>query len=669
MDDFTTASPHESPHPSKAPDNPPLSVPSPLAETPDYLPARMLNEFVYCPRLFYYEWVDGIFVESRDTVAGTLRHEKLERKEDALPSPETIADGRTIHSRSVTLSDDTHRLIAKLDLIEGENGVVTPVDYKIGAPRRHDDEGQITVWDADRVQLGAQALVLRGNGYRCDAGVIYYVATKQRGRVSIDDELVRVTLDALRQARETASGPLPPPLIDSPKCPRCSLVGVCLPDETRACIESATSDHNNDSSSIEVRRLVPARDDLKPLYLNSQGFRVGKSGEVLQIHGLDKKAQEVRFNEISQLNIFGNVQLTTQAIQALCTAEIPISYFSQGGWFYATTHGLGMKNIELRRRQFRKAEHPAFCLALARALVIGKIKNQRTLLLRNHVEPPRRAIALLKELQSDAERAPSIDVLLGVEGYAARAYFEHFVGMIKVGDQARDEPEVKNDGADDCAVTESDGDLLMTLFMESAKDPSTPSAGVPEPRDEEHVASEELPLSDAGSETQSDSQARRSSPIRFDFTNRNRRPPLDPINALLSLAYSVLAKDLTIVCHAVGFDPYLGFYHQPRFGRSSLALDLMEPFRPLIADSVVINAINTRMVTLKDFIQVGPAVSLTPNGRKGFFRAYEQRMDTLVTHPLFGYRVSYRRILEIQTRLLARLLQDEIGEYPVFTTR
>jgi CRISPR-associated protein Cas1 len=155
----------------------------------------------------------------------------------------------------------------------------------------------------------------------------------------------------------------------------------------------------------------------------------------------------------------------------------------------------------------------------------------------------------------------------------------------------------------------------------------------------------------------------------FDFLRRNRRPPRDPVNALLSLAYSVLAKDLTIVCHIVGFDPYLGFYHQPRFGRAALALDLMEPFRPLIADSAVLSAINTRMVTAADFIRTGDAVALRSEGRKSFFRAFEQRMDTLVTHPLFGYRVNYRRLLEIQTRLLARMVAGEIPDYPVFVTR
>jgi CRISP-associated protein Cas1 len=157
--------------------------------------------------------------------------------------------------------------------------------------------------------------------------------------------------------------------------------------------------------------------------------------------------------------------------------------------------------------------------------------------------------------------------------------------------------------------------------------------------------------------------------FNFDFASRNRRPPKDPVNALLSLAYSMLSKDLTIACAAVGFDPMMGYYHQPRFGRPALALDLMEPFRPLIAESAVLNAINTRMVGPKDFVRAGKAVALTANGRRGFFQAYEARMDSLVTHPIFGYRVSYRRLLEVQARLLAKVLEGELSEYAVFVTR
>jgi CRISP-associated protein Cas1 len=155
----------------------------------------------------------------------------------------------------------------------------------------------------------------------------------------------------------------------------------------------------------------------------------------------------------------------------------------------------------------------------------------------------------------------------------------------------------------------------------------------------------------------------------MDFAGRNRRPPRDAVNALLSLGYSMLAKDLTIACYAIGFDPMMGFYHQPRFGRPALALDLMEPFRALVVDSAVVSAINNRMVTPRNFIAAGASVALTPEGRKAFYRAYELRMDMLITHPIFGYRVTYRRLLEIQARLLAKLLEGEIDEYPVFVTR
>jgi CRISP-associated protein Cas1 len=337
------------------------------------------------------------------------------------------------------------------------------------------------------------------------------------------------------------------------------------------------------------------------LYLNTPGLHVGKSGEVLKIKEKDRVVQEVRLREICQLNLMGNIQLTTQAIQALCWAEIPIAYFSLGGWFYGVTHGLGVKNIFLRREQFRLADVPAFCLRLARSLVAGKIRNQRTMLQRNHLEPPRGALVQMKCMQQDARQAGSIEQLLGIEGNAARVYFQNLAGMIK-------------------------------------------------PRDS------------GGSESTEAGMA-------FDFTGRNRRPPRDPVNALLSLGYSLLAKDLAVVTQAVGLDPYLGYFHQPRFGRASLALDLMEPFRPLIADSAVLTAVNTGMVTSRDFVRAGQSVALTAEGRKKFFFAYEQRMDSLVTHPLFGYRVNYRRLLEIQTRLLARLLTGEIGTYPVFTTR
>jgi CRISPR-associated protein Cas1 len=591
------------------------------APPPDYLPARMLNEFVYCPRLFFYEWVEGVFAQSADTVEGALRHEKLERREDALPPAGEAGETEPLRARSVELASDRLGIIARIDMVEGTGATVSPVDYKKGAPRHGDDGPE--AWPADRAQVCAQALVLRDNGYACDEAVLYYSATRQRVRVAIDAALVDETTAAIAAARALATGGrIPAPLVDSPKCPRCSLVTICLPDETRAVsslpaeADSAaqlalfaddqappTMAQRDADTAADVRRLMPARDDLRPLYLTGHGLTVGKSGEVLQVReygrgkgAASKLVQEVRLNEISQVNLFGNVQLTPAAVQGLCAAEKPIAYFSFGGWFYGLTQGLGLRNVFLRREQFRRADDPRFALRVARDLVATKIRNQRTLLQRNHIEPPVVVLRRLKHLARDAQSAGALDELLGIEGTAARIYFEHFAGMLKV----------------------EDGD-----------------GGVP----------------------------------AFDFRTRNRRPPRDPVNALLSFAYSLLSKDLTITCHAIGFDPFIGFYHQPRYGRPALALDLMEGFRPLVADSAVLTAINSRMVSGDDFIRAGDAVALTPAGRKGFIRAYEQRIDTLVTHPLFGYRVSYRRVFEIQARLLARFVAGEILRYPGFETR
>ena len=585
-----------------------------IAAAPDYLPARMLNEFVYCPRLFFYEWVEGLFAHSADTLDGAFRHERHDRREDDLPA--TLDENDRIHARSITLSSDAHGLIARLDLVEGEGMRVTPVDYKRGAPK--DTDAGPEMWPADRAQLCAQALVLREHGYTVDEGVAYYYETKQRVRVVIDDDLVRETVAVIAEARAVAgSGRIPLPLVDSPKCPRCSLVGICLPDETRRAMAlepadtsiqldlfgiggEATGDRPLLSPSAgdeeeEVRRLVPARDDLRPLYITGFALSVGKSDEVLQIREKGKLLQEARIHEISQVNVFGAVTVTGPALQALCWAEKPVAHFSFGGWFAGMTTGLGLKNVFLRIAQVRRGDDPAFTLQLARDLVATKVRNQRTLLQRNHVEPSRFVLARLKQLADEAQEVATTASLLGVEGTAARLYFEQFQGMLKR------EPD------------------------------------------------DELPA--------------------FDFNGRNRRPPRDPINALLSFAYSLLVKDLTIACHTVGFDPFIGFYHQPRFGRPALAVDLMVGFRALIADSAVLSAVNTRMVTPKDFIQVGRSVAMTPAGRKAMVRAYEQRMDNLVTHPLFGYRVSYRRVLEIQARLLARAVTGELGHYPGFETR
>lgn len=155
----------------------------------------------------------------------------------------------------------------------------------------------------------------------------------------------------------------------------------------------------------------------------------------------------------------------------------------------------------------------------------------------------------------------------------------------------------------------------------------------------------------------------------FDVNDRNRRPPKDPVNAVLSFAYALLTKELTIVLQSVGFDPMLGVFHQPRYGRPSLALDLAEEYRPLIADSVMLTAFNNGELSSDRFLERAGAVTLTAAGRAAVIGAFERRMTTQVTHPIFGYKLSYRRLLEVQSRLLARTLLGEIPQYPAFCTR
>ena len=155
----------------------------------------------------------------------------------------------------------------------------------------------------------------------------------------------------------------------------------------------------------------------------------------------------------------------------------------------------------------------------------------------------------------------------------------------------------------------------------------------------------------------------------FDMEGRNRRPPKDPVNACLSFLYALLAKECTVALLSVGLDPHWGFFHQPRHGRPALALDLMEEFRAVVADSAVINAINTGMLAGNDFETNGVAWSLKAGGRKSLIKAFELRLDQLLTHPVFDYKVSWRRVIFVQAQLLARVLRGELPAYPGIVTR
>ena len=571
------------------PDAPPGHEPSPRRplraprheDAPPLVPARILNEFVYCPRLAYLEWVQKEFADSSDTVQGRHVHRKVDKQGGTLPEPDDSSDGVKV-ARSVELSSTKLGLVAKIDLLESENGETTPVDYKRGkrphVPRR--------AYDPERVQLCAQGLLLEEHGYQCSAGVLYFAGSRERVRVHFDDELRTLTLNSIKGLRTLADGgQIPPPLEDSPKCPRCSLVGICLPDEVGWLRTGAT----------EVRPLSVPHTRALPVYVQSYRAKVAKEGHRLAITKGDSAPVHVRLGETSQLVLMGNVYVTTPTLHELMRRNIPVTWQSYGGWFLGHTVGTGHANVELRTAQYRSSFDDDACLRLARGWVQAKIRNSRTILRRNwrsdaDVAP---VLVQLKRLADRAGRTRQMETLLGVEGAAAAIYFQNFQAMLRSGD--------------------------------------------------------ELP--------------------QFEMESRNRRPPTDPVNALLSFAYAMLTRSFVTVLTATGFDVYRGFYHQPRYGRPALALDMMEPFRPLLADSAVILAINNGEVRPTDFVVTPIGVNLSDTGRKRFIATFERRLSQDVTHPIFGYRVEYRRLLEVQSRLFGRHLLGEIGHYPNFVTR
>lgn len=556
----------------------------------DLIPVRMLNEFAYCRRLAYLEWVQGEFTDNLDTRQGTFGHRNVDKPSARhVPSsgddPATDSDHPAITTRSLTLSAPREGLVAKLDVLELDRRAATPIEYKKGAIPDNPEQ----CWEPERVQLCAQGLILRENGYLCDHGEIYYIESHHRVTVPFDDVLVMRTRHLLSQMRQMGqSRQMPLPLVDSPKCPRCSLVGICLPDETN--LLSSSSQPGLPVDDAPIRRLLPARDDALPLYVKDQGSFVGKDGERLNVRPREGKNVSVPFIEVSQVSLFGNVQISSQLIRELVDRGIPVCHFSYGGWFHAMTMGHIHKNVELRIAQHATAACPEKSLPIAKAMIAAKIRNCRTLLRRHAAEALPRELDLLADWIRKSEHVDSADSLLGLEGMAAKVYFSGFARILK-----------GKDG--------------------------------------------------------------------FDLTGRNRRPPRDPVNALLSFVYALLVKELTIAVQAVGFDPLLGFYHVPRYGRPSLALDMAEEFRPIVGDSVVMTLINNGEVSPSSFLSRAGAVALTESGRTAVINAFERRMEHEVTHPLFGYKISYRRVLEVQARLLSRVLLGELSVYPGFCTR
>ena len=586
--------------------------------TIDLIPVRMLNEWAYCPRLFWLMHVEGQMVASADVWEGRFAHARRDRPSDrkARRAPKkggkgpgrADEEGEAAPWREVTaltLSSEELGVVGKLDaVLLSSAGQAIPVEAKKGkAPAEDQGEWCISgVWRSDAVQVGAQALLLRAHGYDVPRGEVYFMASKKLVEVRLGPELEASVREAIREARAVMAGNrAPPPLPDSPKCRGCSLHAVCLPAESHHLASGGAAYLDDpDGSEPAVRRVMPARIDESVLVVETPGAVVRRRAGGLAVEVPRAIAEEtgrpretrVAFEALHEVCLIGAVQVTAQAMDELLRRRIPVSYVSRGGGLRGMVLGPWGNNVRLRVAQHRLAGDERARLPVARAIVEAKVRNQRTLIRRNDRPRDERALSDLQVGIRQSAEAKGIAELMGIEGRAARTYFERFAALVE---------------------DRSGGRLLMV--------------------------------------------------------GRSRRPPKDPVNALLSFGYAVLCKDLVAICHRVGFDPMVGILHGMGYGRPALALDLMEEFRPLVVDSTVLRMVAQGQVSPGDFDVRPGEVRMRSPLRRRYLGMLEDRKQQLVSHPVFGYRLSYRRTFEVQVRALALLCLGEAPSYLPFVTR
>ncbi len=331
------------------------------------------------------------------------------------------------------------------------------------------------------------------------------------------------------------------------------------------------------------------------LYVTEPGARIEKEYKRLLVTKHDEVLFRVPLHQVSEVVLVGYTGTTTPALLALLHAQIPVLLVRRTGALVGRLLPPTPKNLPRRRNQYRQADNPelALALALTRAIVAGKLRNQRVLalrVLRRRAQADREPLAQLYAAEREVATAPDAGTLRGLEGSGARAYF--------------------------------------ALYRQ---------AFAPE----------------------------------WEFTDRNRRPPKDAINALLSLGYTLLGHALMTALEAVGLDPYVGFFHAEKYGRPALALDLVEEFRAPFVDSLVMRVINWQMLRPEDFIaeEQGPGVRLTDHGLRLFLREFGKQLEAQVRLQGTERSLSYRKHFEVQARRVVRVLEGEAERYEPFWAR
>ena len=336
---------------------------------------------------------------------------------------------------------------------------------------------------------------------------------------------------------------------------------------------------------------------LNTLFVTTPGAWLCKEGETVMVRVEEETKLQVPAAVLEGIVCIGGVGFSAPLMELCADKGVCISFLSESGQFMARVNGPVSGNILLRKEQYRRAEDPVKSASLAKAFVLGKVANCRSVLLRaaresegeNSTELAKCADYLWNILEKLRREELNLEEVRGKEGEAGHAYFTVFDRLI---------------------VTQKNG---------------------------------------------------------FSFKGRSRRPPLDSVNALLSFVYTLLAHDCTGACEAVGLDPQAGFLHADRPGRPSLALDIMEEFRPFFADRLVLTIINRQQIKPEGFkITESGAVLMTQETKKEVLKTYQERKREELVHPFLGEKVAVGLLPYLQARLLARHLRGDLDGYPPF---
>lgn len=536
-----------------------------------------LHALIYCPRLFYLEEVEGIRLADPSVFAGRTLHEELRQSEEE--------DGEWT---SVEYTSYKIGIRGKCDAIRKRNGSIIPYEHKRG--RSHQIGKEKKAWDSDFIQVCAYGLLLeelfKKNIEECR---IRYHQDNCTVKIKLDEDARKRVFESIEYAKILSNSVSRPPITENDKlCLKCSLAPVCLPEEERFL-------QDNEWKPV---RLFPPLKERKTLHVVDHGSTVSKTGECLQVVKSDGKKEKFPITEIGSVCLHGYSQITTQAIQLCSFENIPVHWFTKGGYFTGTLLN-SASPVQRRIRQYDAFAEFNFRMEMSKRLVTSKVENSLRYVLRftrknteirSLCEPEIRNI---RDMLSRISKVETPDSLRGIEGNSARSYFKCISYILKGNNS------------------------------------------------------------------------------NFDFDGRNRRPPKDPLNALLSYGYSLLHYSVMEAVLACGLEPAFGFFHTPRSTAHPLVLDIIELFRMPVWDITVLGSINRNMWDLKnDFIRVSSGgIWLSPTGKRKAISLYESRMMETWKHPVVNYSLSYSRIIELEVRLLEKEWSGSPGLFGKFRFR